>query len=162
MQFKTIIAAIDVDDDLAADVVKAAQSLAQKDDAQLEVVTVWPSLSVSTPVFSPEIAASAATISPLSIEQHKEARAEAQTRLDKLASEFAPGAKTCLRDGDPADEIASYAKTINADLIVTGSHQRKFWNRLLQGSASRELVSEAPCAVFLVTESYAAKLGAEG
>ena len=49
MQFKSIIAAIDLEDDLAEGVVRAAESLSQKDGAKLEVVSVWPALTASSP-----------------------------------------------------------------------------------------------------------------
>ena len=63
-------------------------------------------------------------------------------------------------DGEAADEVARYAKKLGADIIVTGSHQRNFWGALFQGSASRELIREAPCAVFLVTKAFAKTLKA--
>lgn len=161
MQFRTIIAAIDLDDDLASSVVSVAHSLAEKDKASLEIVTAWPSINMTTAAFSAEVAASAAAISAAAVEQHKKARADAETRIQKLARDMAPEAKAVVIDGDPGDALADYAEKQRADLIVTGSHQRKFWDTLLQGSASRALVKEAPCAVFLVTKPYAQKLAAE-
>ena len=158
MQFRSIIAAIDVDDDLAVGVLKAAQSLAQKDGAGMQVVSVWPSVSAVTPTFSAEIAASSSVISQAAIEQHRVGRESCQSRLAEIAARHAPGAKAVMLDGDPAEATSEYAVEIGADLIVTGSHQRNFWNTLLQGSASRELVKEAPCAVFLVTKAFASTL----
>ncbi len=158
MQFKSIVAAIDVDDDLAVGVLKAAQSLAQKDGAGLQVVSVWPSVSAVTPTFSAEIAASSSVVSQAAVEQHRAGRESCQNRLAEIAAKHAPGAKPVMLDGDPADATAEYALKIGADLIVTGSHQRNFWNTLFQGSASRELVREAPCAVFLVTKAFASTL----
>ena len=62
MKVKAVIAAIDLDDDLADDVLLAASSLAQKDGANLDIVSVWPLLSAVSPVFSTQIAASAMVI----------------------------------------------------------------------------------------------------
>ena len=50
MQFKSIIAAIDLDDELAEGVVRAAASLAQKDGAGLQIVCVWPTLAATAPI----------------------------------------------------------------------------------------------------------------
>ncbi len=157
MQFKTIIAAIDLDDDLAEDVLKTAHSLAGKDGADLRVVTVWPSVTITAPAFSGEVAATAATVTQSVMEQHREGRERCREQLAAMAARFAAGADAVVLDGEAADEVTAYAEEVGADLIVTGSHQRNFWNSLLQGSASRELVREAPCAVFIVTKACAGK-----
>lgn len=153
MHFKTIIAAIDLDDDLAEEVLKTAQSLAQKDGASLRAVTVWPSVTITAPAFSGEVAATAATVTQSVMEQHREGRERCKEQLAAKAAQFAPDADVVVLEGDAADEVTTYAEDVGSDLIVTGSHQRNFWNSLLQGSASRELVREAPCAVFIVTKA---------
>jgi len=160
MQFKTIVAAIDIDDDLAAGVVRAAASLAAKDGADLQVVSVWPPFAVSAPGFSAELGASSAAVSEALMEQHREGRKEALNDLKTFVGKIAPKAKSVMLDGEASDEVAEYAARHGADLIVTGSHQKSFWGSLFQGSQSRELVREAPCAVFLVTKAFAKTLGA--
>lgn len=52
--------------------------------------------------------------------------------------------------GDPADVIRDAAVEHAVDLIVVGSHHRGFLERLLGGSVSRELVSDAPVPVLVV------------
>lgn len=158
MKFKLVIAAIDLDDELAEGVLAAAASLAAKDGAKLDVVTAWPPLSAMATTFSGEVAASSATITQAVMEQHRAGRRETESKLIELIERRAPKGTAVVVDGDPADAVADYAKKKGADLIVTGSHQRNFWSALFQGSASRELVHEAPCAVFLVTKSAASKL----
>ena len=158
MQFRTIIAAIDLDDDLAEGVVRAAAGLAHKDGAGLQVVSVWPSLASMTQGFSPELGANSSVVTETLMEQHREGRQECVSQLDALTARLSPSAKAVVLDGDAADAVAQYAEKTGADLIVTGLHQRSFWGSLFQGSASRELVREAPCAVFLVTKAYAKKI----
>lgn len=160
MQFTSIIAAIDLDDDLAEGVVRAAASLAQKDGAKLQIVTVWPAYSAASPGFSAELGASSAAVADALMEQHREGRAECKERVKEVAARLAPSAETVVVDGDAAEAVAQYAKKANTDLIVTGSHQRKFWGSLFQGSPSFELVRESPCAVFLVTKAFADQLNA--
>lgn len=157
MQFKSIIAAIDLDDDLAEGVVSAAASLAHKDGAGLQIVSVWPALTAATPGFSAELGASSSVVTEALMEQHKEGRADAVKQLEAMTEKRAPSAKSVMLDGEAPDEVAQYAAKIGADVIVTGSHQRNFWGSLFQGSASMELVREAPCAVFLVTKAFAEK-----
>ncbi len=153
MQFKRIIAAVDVSDELAEKVLKAAHSLASRDGAALAAVTVWPPLS--TAPLGGDAGASAAVASQAAIEQHRVGRQSCHDRLAEFVAKAAPDAEPVILDGDAADETASYAEKTGADLIVTGSHQRGFWGSLLHGSASREVVHDAPCAVFIVTRRCA-------
>ncbi|WDI30902.1 universal stress protein [Hyphococcus flavus] len=155
MKFQNIIAAVAVDDDLSEGVILAARSLAKRDGAHLQVVSAWPLLSTTIATFSGEAAANSAVAAEAITERNREGRQTTEQKLGELAAKYAPGAKWVLLDGEPADEIAEYAKDQGADLIVTGSHQRGFWQTLFQGSASRDLVREAPCAVFLVTKKFA-------
>lgn len=161
MKFGTIIAAIDINDELADDVLRVAQSLAERDDAQLEAVMVWPTVAVYSPTFSGDFAAGAGAVNQAAIEQHREGREMCEKRLADLVSEHAPRAKPVVLDGDAADETGKHAAEIGADLIVAGSHQRGFWGSLWRGSASREVIHDAPCAVFLVTKRFAEKIAAE-
>lgn len=160
MKFRTIIAAIDVNDDLAAGVLRAAQSFADRDGATLEAVSVWPSLAAYSPTFSGDLAAGAGAVNQAAVEQHREGRKACAARLAELAAQFAPRARPVVLDGEPADAAGRYAAKIGADLIVAGSHQRGFWGSLWQGGASRAVVHDAPCAVFLVTKPFAEKLAA--
>lgn len=158
MQFKRIIAAIDVNDDLAEKVLKAAQSLASRDGAALAAVCVWPPLSPATLGVGGEGGASAAVASRAAIEQHQQGRVDSLAALKALTAKVAPDAEAVMLDGDAADETSAYAETNGADLIVTGSHQRGFWGSLVHGSASREVIHDAPCAVFVVTRRCADKI----
>lgn len=162
MKFRTIIAAIDINDDLAEDVLRTAQSLADRDGARLDAVTVWPLAAAYSPTFSGDFAAGAGAVNQAAVEQHREGRETCKKRLADLVAEHAPRAKPVVLDGDPADMTGKHAAEISADLIVAGSHQRGFWGSLWRGSASREVIHDAPCAVFLVTKRFAEKLVVEG
>lgn len=52
--------------------------------------------------------------------------------------------------GDPAEEIVRLANIYQADLIVLGSRGLTGVNRILQGSVSSQVVSDAPCTVMVV------------
>lgn len=155
MQFKRIIAAIDVQDDLAENVMAAAHSLATRDGAALAIVSVWPAVAASAIGVGGEGGAGAAVASQAALEQHRLGRESCHDKLKALAAAAAPDADIVILDGDAADETAQYAKKTGADLIVTGSHQRGFWGALLHGSSSRGLIHDAPCAVFVVTKRCA-------
>jgi nucleotide-binding universal stress UspA family protein len=52
--------------------------------------------------------------------------------------------------GDPAEEIIRLASIYGAELIVLGSRGLTGVNRILKGSVSSQVVSEAPCTVMVV------------
>ena len=52
--------------------------------------------------------------------------------------------------GDPANVIAREVRNFGADLIVVGSYDKNFLERLLFGSVSSALVRQAQCDVLVV------------
>ena len=54
--------------------------------------------------------------------------------------------------GPPAQEIARVARSVDADLIVVGTHGRRGVPRLVLGSVAERLVREASCPVLVVRE----------
>ena len=50
----------------------------------------------------------------------------------------------------PANAIVEYARSINADVIVVGTHGRDGVSRLLMGSVAEHVVRHAPCPVLVV------------
>lgn len=53
--------------------------------------------------------------------------------------------------GETVDEIANYAKQMDADLIVVGHKHLEGWAaRWWRGSVSKSLIAHAPCSVLVV------------
>ncbi len=52
--------------------------------------------------------------------------------------------------GDPADALMDVAREIGADLIVVGTRGRTVTTRVLLGSVSAKIASQAPCDVLVV------------
>lgn len=52
--------------------------------------------------------------------------------------------------GEPTEEIIRLANIYRADLIVLGSRGLTGVNRILKGSVSSQVVSDAPCTVMVV------------
>ena len=77
--------------------------------------------------------------------------AESFTRLTSILGVPASvTVRTITREGKPAREVVSYARSIGADLIVTGSRGAGFMTRLLVGSTATGIIRGAECAVLAV------------
>ncbi len=162
MKFQTIVAGINLDDDLALGVLKTAAALAKRDKAALWVVDVWPDLqyAMTTGIADP-MGATAMMPSEANIQEDRKARDKRKKELEALATKAMRGAEAVVLKGDPAREITEFAQDKNADLIVVGTHQKGAWKALFDGAPSRDIVREAPCAVFLVPKSFAEKILAD-
>lgn len=151
LQFGKVVAVIDVDDDLASLVLKTAAD-ATTAEGELHAIDSNPYITT----FESPYAAGA-------IEADSKAhQADGERRLagmKTLSDSIAPGAKIAILEGNPSRDAASYAKKVNADLIVIGSHQKNWWQRLLSGSESSDMIREAPCAVLVVTTAHKKRSG---
>lgn len=55
--------------------------------------------------------------------------------------------------GQPEQKICEFAQSVNADLIVMGSHGRMGLSELFLGSVSNYVAHHVPCAVLIVHQS---------
>ena len=55
-----------------------------------------------------------------------------------------------IREGDPGLQIADFAKSVNADLIVIPSHGRHGFQRMLLGSVSERVLRHADCQILML------------
>ena len=55
-------------------------------------------------------------------------------------------------EGDPHEEIVSYAKRHNIDMVVMGTHGRRKITQLFMGSVAERVVRNSPCPVLTVPE----------
>jgi len=78
----------------------------------------------------------------------------ARKRLEELISQedrVQLGAITELRtSSSPALAITNYARDLNADIIIMGTHGRGAMAHLLMGSVAERVVRTAPCPVLTV------------
>ncbi len=65
----------------------------------------------------------------------------------KLGSE---SIKTVLKEGEIADTILETAKEMNVDLIVMGSHSRKWLENIILGSAAQDVLKNTPIPLYIV------------
>lgn len=58
--------------------------------------------------------------------------------------------ETIAQDGEPAEAILKTAKKIHADVIVIGSHSRKWLENVLLGSISEKVLRQSNIPLFIV------------
>ncbi len=87
-------------------------------------------------------------------------RVEAQAQALALRARGAGVKATFLVwEGDPAETILAAAESERADVIVLGSHERSRLGRLVLGSTSARVSSEARCRVVIVPRQPVAATG---
>jgi nucleotide-binding universal stress UspA family protein len=57
---------------------------------------------------------------------------------------------TLIEEGDTATSILSAAKATNADLIVMGSHSRKWLENIVMGSVTQEVLRKTKLPVYII------------
>ncbi len=71
--------------------------------------------------------------------------------LEKLKQHLGDEAiKTRVAEGDFADSILDTAKTTHADIIVMGSHSRKWLEEILMGSVTAKVLHHTTVPLFIV------------
>lgn len=61
-----------------------------------------------------------------------------------------PGSETAIGRGLPADAIADEAREWGADLVVVGSHSKRWVDRVLLGSVTEKLLAALPASLLVV------------
>ena len=63
--------------------------------------------------------------------------------------------RAILRDGPPAEEIATVAREQSVDLVVLGTHGRRGLRRAIMGSVAEEVIRECACPVLTIHDPNA-------
>jgi len=58
--------------------------------------------------------------------------------------------KTLVKDGDFAEAILKTASEIHADIIVMGSHGRKWLEKIIMGSVAEKVLSHSSIPLFII------------
>ena len=145
--FKNIILTTDLSQmsDAAA---PYAVDFAQKYDGLIHLVHVFEDLIFYPPTL---------TEAPLAVdvsEVLRETHAERATKLDQhakdLSQQYGVQVVPVLLRGHAGNEIVSYAKRENIDLIVTATHGRGGISHLIFGSVAERVVRTSYCPVMTV------------
>jgi nucleotide-binding universal stress UspA family protein len=83
----------------------------------------------------------------------RKATRDAEQLLKDYAQQHLPEhieATLTVLDGDPAEQILSHARDIDADLMILAAHNRSWIDEGLLGSTSSRLVERARCSVVVL------------
>jgi len=128
-----------------------AAEIAEAFGARLVVVSVGPLLVPRAP-----LPASDPIVAPLPLGEEVElpdGRAAAEKRLERARSALAGRSLAVdyvATEGDAADEIVAAAEDAAADLVVVGTREPGFVERLLSGSVSQAVARSAHRDVLIV------------
>ncbi|WP_435061973.1 universal stress protein [Halobaculum sp. EA56] len=120
--------------------VDAALDLAERFDAAVHALYV---------VDSGEVDSSPETVRDQMRHALQERGGEAIVQVQKRADR---DVTAVVREGRPANEIADYAREIDADLVATGTRGRHGENRFLIGSVAERVVRTCPVPVLTVRQ----------
>lgn len=154
---KKILIAIDYDP-TAQKVVEDGFSLAQTMGAEVILLHV-----ISDPVYYTSLEYSPIMgfadykgISPFQLENVEGLISAAQHFLDKTKHHLNDESiQTVVKEGDIAESILETAKDLHVDIIVLGSHSRKWLENLVMGSVAKEVLNHSQKPLFIIpTKKY--------
>jgi len=138
---KNVLIALDYDP-TAKVVAKAGFLLSKTMNAQITLLHV-----ISKPVL---YYASYREMVPL-LKNADDLNAASQVFLDKLKKDLGDEKiKTLVKVGDTSDFILNTAKEINADIIVLGTHSRKWLENIIMGSIAESILKHSTLPLFIV------------
>jgi nucleotide-binding universal stress UspA family protein len=137
----------------AQKVAEAGFSLAKTIGAEVVLLHVMSDpVYYSSADFSPIMGFSGFTdIGPLELESVDGLRKASQHFLDKSKHHLGDESiKTLVADGDFSESILKAAKHMHADIIVIGSHSRKWLEKIVMGSVTEQVLDHTSIPIFIV------------
>jgi nucleotide-binding universal stress UspA family protein len=88
---------------------------------------------------------------PLEIKNEAERKTVAQKFLDKTKKDLGEeNEQTRVIEGDTAESILESAKNLKADIIVLGTHSRKWLENILMGSVAEKVLKNTTLPLFII------------
>lgn len=80
-----------------------------------------------------------------------EIKKTAQIFIEKAKQDLNdPAINTLIKEGDTADGILETAKDLKADIIVMGTHSRKWLEQILMGSVTKEVLNNTTTPLYII------------
>ena len=85
----------------------------------------------------------------------EEPKIESQKYLDQIKIHLNDNAlQTQIKEGDAADMIMKAANEISADVIVIGSHSRRWLEEIIMGSVTEKVLHRSAIPIFIVPTQH--------
>ncbi len=142
---KSVLCAVDVQQDHDTKVLQIADKLARLEDAQLDVISVVPSAGINmvASYFDENFQG----------QMVEDTRKKLTEKVETvLGEERNKDIRHLVATGSIYEEILEVAKKTGADLIVIGAHQPHLSEYLLGPNAAR-VVRHSKCSVYVVRDS---------
>lgn len=149
---KQVLIALDYDP-TAQKVADDGFALAQAMEAQVILLHVLSNhVYYYSPEYSPIMGLNDALIDyPLRYEKPGELKNAAKGFLDKSKSHLGDESiKTLIKEGNLAKTILNTAKELKVDIIVMGSHSRKWLEKIVMGSVTESVLNQTFLPLFIV------------
>jgi len=149
---KKVIIALDYDP-TAQKVAEVGYSLSKAMKAEVILLHVVANASYYSSIeYSPVTGfAGYIDMSPFSLESVDWVKNAAQQFLDKTKKHLHDeSVKTSVVEGDLADAILKAGKSMKADVIVMGSHSRRWLEEILIGSVTEKVLHQTTIPLFIV------------
>jgi nucleotide-binding universal stress UspA family protein len=90
-------------------------------------------------------------MNPVQLESSDGLKKASQSYLDNLKRHLDDKTiQTIVREGDFAESILKAAKDMNADIIVMGSHSRKWLENIVMGSVTEKVLNHTSVPLFII------------
>ena len=141
-KIKTVMIALDYDE-TSQKVAETGFSLAKEMNSE----TVLLHVISESPVYY----SSYMYMRELKVDIFSDLKKSTQEFLDKTKKHLGDESiKTVLKEGFIADTILKTANELNADIIVMGSHSRKWLETIILGSAAKDVLNRTTIPLFIV------------
>ena len=139
---KKVLIALDYDQ-TAQKVANVGYSIAKDMNAEVILLHV-----ISNPVL---YYSSYMAMAPSQINNVTELKEVAQKFLDKTKHDLGDETiQTIIKEGDTAESILESAKELKADIIVIGTHSRKWLENILLGSVAESVLEHSTIPLFII------------
>ena len=155
---KKVLIALDLDP-TAQKVAEYGYSLAQTMAAEVVLLHVIVDGTYYSKGNFPIMGYTGFIVSPLLFNtESEEPTIESQKYLEQIKIHLNDDALlTLIKGGDAADMIVKAAKEINADVIVMGSHSRRWLEEILMGSVTEKVLHRSSIPLFIVPTQHSKK-----
>lgn len=90
-------------------------------------------------------------VEAMDVEQGARLKEAAQSYLEKTRNHLGEmSIETIVIEGDFAESIIETAKNINADVIVIGSHSRRWLEKIVMGSVTEQVLKNSKIPVLII------------